>query len=80
MGRRGMEHTEAQREGRIRDLGICQICGSTDSPQGHHVMDYQFGGGVGTGYSRRCYTTLQKCDQQNRDLKFHSSATQRVIY
>ena len=69
MGRRGMEHTEAQREGRIRDLGICQICGSTDSPQGHHVMDYQFGGGADVdNIVTLCHECHQKVHNGEMDI------------
>lgn len=44
MGKRGAEHTKVQKEGRIRDDFTCQICGSTEETQGHHIIDYQFGG------------------------------------
>lgn len=37
-------HTQAQKAGRERDRNICQICGSTDRTEGHHVIDYQFSG------------------------------------
>ncbi len=41
---REMKHTNAQKAGRHRDGGVCQICGSTTHPEGHHMVDYQFGG------------------------------------
>ena len=44
MDKRGAEHSKVQKNGRKRDGGICQICGSRDHVEGHHVMDYQFGG------------------------------------
>ena len=45
MGRnRSSAHTRAQRAGRVRDGNICQICGSHNNVQGHHIFDHQFGG------------------------------------
>lgn len=37
-------HTRAQKAGRERDENICQICGSKDHVEGHHIIDYQFNG------------------------------------
>lgn len=37
-------HRDAQRGGRMRDLEVCQICGSTDNVQGHHIFDLSLGG------------------------------------
>ncbi len=42
--KRGPEHTKAQRAGKERDLYTCQICGSTDHTEGHHLLDFSFGG------------------------------------
>lgn len=42
--KRGNDHINAQRQGRRRDHGICQICGSTKHPEGHHAFDFQYGG------------------------------------
>ena len=44
MGKRSSAHTKAQRAGRERDGNSCQICGSNDHVEGHHILDYQFGG------------------------------------
>lgn len=41
---RSSAHIAAQRAGRERDGNVCQICGSTDHVEGHHIIDYQFGG------------------------------------
>ena len=41
---RSSAHTRAQRAGRERDGNICQVCGSKDHVEGHHIFDYQFGG------------------------------------
>lgn len=42
--KRGPEHTKAQRAGKERDLYTCQICGNTDHTEGHHLLDFSFGG------------------------------------
>ena len=34
---------KAQKDGKKRD-GFCQICGSKDHLEGHHVFDHQYGG------------------------------------
>lgn len=45
MGRkREYSHVKAQRKGKERDLHTCQICGSTEHTEGHHLFDYSFGG------------------------------------
>ena len=41
---RSSAHVKAQRKGRERDRNRCQICGSTDHVEGHHILDHQFGG------------------------------------
>ena len=42
--KRSAEHIKAQKAGRKRDGNICQICGSTEHTEGHHIIDYQFDG------------------------------------
>lgn len=37
-------HTRAQKAGRERDGNSCQICGSKEHVEGHHIVDHQFGG------------------------------------
>ena len=37
-------HLAVQKAGKIRDHNTCQICGSHDHPEGHHIMDFAFGG------------------------------------
>lgn len=44
MAKRDSKHKTGQKNGKLRDLNTCQICGSTDCPQGHHIIDFQFGG------------------------------------
>lgn len=41
---RSSAHTKAQRAGRERDGNRCQICGSKNHVEVHHIVDYQFGG------------------------------------
>lgn len=41
---RASAHTRAQRAGRERDGNSCQVCGSKNHVEGHHIMDHQFGG------------------------------------
>ena len=41
---RSSAHVNAQRNGRLRDGNVCQICGSTDHVEGHHIIDHQFNG------------------------------------
>lgn len=44
MAKRDNSHYKVQRQGKLRDHNICQACGSTRSPEGHHIIDYQYGG------------------------------------
>lgn len=48
MSKRSAEHNRAQRQGKERDLFTCQICGSRINVEGHHIIDYQFGGAANT--------------------------------
>ncbi len=41
---RPVVHTRVQRAGRKRDGNTCQICGSSDCVEGHHIIDHQFSG------------------------------------
>ena len=44
MGKRSSAHVSAQRLGKERDQHTCQICGSKRHTEGHHIIDYSFGG------------------------------------
>ena len=44
MAQRSSEHLKAQKAGKERDGYICQVCGSRCNVEGHHVINYQFGG------------------------------------
>ncbi len=42
--KRGSNHNKAQRRGKERDQYTCQVCGSTEHTEGHHIFDFAFGG------------------------------------
>lgn len=42
--KRSASHRKSQRQGRERDYNKCQICGSSDHVEGHHIIEYQYGG------------------------------------
>lgn len=44
MGKRSSAHIAAQRAGRARDHETCQVCGSKEKVQGHHIFDHQYSG------------------------------------
>ena len=44
MAKRESAHYTAQKKGKERDLYTCQVCGSRDRPEGHHILNYQHGG------------------------------------
>lgn len=44
MAAREREHCKVQRLGKERDLYTCQVCGSTENVEGHHIVNYQYGG------------------------------------
>lgn len=55
-------HTRAQRAGRDRDGGICQICGSKKQVEGHHIIDHQFGG------SANVDNIIALCHKHHKDV------------
>jgi len=65
VGKRSNAHLRAQKEGRVRDLQTCQICGSTDNPTGHHIIDIQHGG------SSNLDNIITLCDTHHK--KVHSN-------
>lgn len=44
MRKRSSLHIKAQRVGRERDRNRCQVCGSKLHVEGHHILNFQFGG------------------------------------
>ena len=44
MKKRGYEHCKAQKGAKERDGYVCQVCGSSENVEGHHLLDYQYGG------------------------------------
>lgn len=61
MGNRGAEHIKAQCLGRKQDLNICQVCGSRLRAQGHHFIDFHFGGAANVD---NIITLCQHCHNQ----------------
>lgn len=55
---RDYNHQFVQRAGKKRDLFVCQICGSTVKPEGHHVINFQYGGAADID---NIITLCQKC-------------------
>jgi 5-methylcytosine-specific restriction endonuclease McrA len=58
---REQEHIQAQKLGKKRDLYTCQVCGSTERVEGHHIIDYQY---VGAANVDNIITLCQKCHKQ----------------
>lgn len=48
MSKRSTAHKKAQKAGRLRDLNTCQVCGSKQRVEGHHIIDHQFLGAADT--------------------------------
>jgi len=69
--KREKNHLFAQKAGKIRDGYRCQICGSTDHAEGHHIVDYQYGG---RGDKDNIVTLCHKCHKEvhrgNLDICF----------
>ncbi len=61
MSSRSYSDLKAQRMGKERDMQICQVCGSTVSPQGHHIINHQYGGSASVN---NIVTLCQRCHKQ----------------
>lgn len=59
---RSSAHTKAQRAGRERDRNRCQICGSKNHVEGHHIVDHQFGGAANVD------NIITLCHKHHRDV------------
>ena len=59
---RSAAHTRVQKAGRIRDGNKCQICGSKDHVEGHHIVDYAFGGAASVD------NIISLCHKHHRDV------------
>lgn len=68
---RESSHLKAQKEGKIRDGYRCQICGSTDHTEGHHIVDYQYKGRASADnivtLCHKCHTEVH---QGKKDVYF----------
>ena len=64
MKKRNSAHRTAQRSGKQRDLSTCQICGSKEHTEGHHIIDYSFGGAADKDniitLCHNCHTNVHK--------------------
>ena len=64
MAKRSNAHIKAQRAGRSRDYETCQICGSKEKVEGHHIVDYQYSGAAATdniiSLCHKCHTAVHK--------------------
>ena len=40
MKKRGYEHCKAQKRAKERDGYVCQVWGSSENVEGHHLLDY----------------------------------------
>ena len=61
MGKRSSSHSLAQKKGKERDLYTCQVCGSKKDVEGHHIIDYQYGGAASVD---NIITLCHKCHNQ----------------
>lgn len=59
---RSTAHKNAQRAGRERDGNRCQICGSRNQVEGHHIIDHRFGGAADTD------NIISLCHKHHRDV------------
>ena len=68
---RSSEHQRVQREGKKRDYETCCVCGNKEKPEGHHVIDYQYGGAATLD---NIVTLCQKTEMKRRKEKaIHNS-------
>jgi len=67
--KRSNSHLRAQRDGKKRDHYTCQICGSHNHTEGHHMLDYQYGGAANTGnIVTLCHNCHEKVHHGNLDV------------
>lgn len=69
MAKRDTSHYRVQRLGKIRDHNICQVCGSTAAPEGHHIIAYQYGGNASVdNIITLCHVCHKQVHRGNLDL------------
>ncbi|MFV0364726.1 MAG: HNH endonuclease [Suipraeoptans sp.] len=69
MAKRNNSHTHVQHLGKIRDNYICQACGSINAPEGHHIINYQYGGNAHTdNIITLCHTCHKQVHRGNIDI------------
>ena len=59
---RSAAHTRVQKAGRSRDGNTCQICGAKDHVEGHHIVDYAFGGAASVD------NIISLCQKHHKDV------------
>ena len=69
MAKRDSSHSKVQRLGKIRDKSVCQACGSTILPEGHHIIDFQYGGNANEdNIITLCHLCHKQVHRGNLDL------------
>lgn len=61
MAGRDRKHCIAQKKGKERDFYTCQVCGSMQNVEGHHIVNYQYGGAANID---NIVTLCRKCHKQ----------------
>ncbi len=60
--KRPVAHSRVQKAGRKRDANTCQICGSQENVEGHHIIDYAYGGAASVD------NIITLCHRHHRDV------------
>lgn len=58
---------ETRKAAKERDNYVCQICGSRDHPEGHHIFEYASDGGASN--SENIITLCKKCHRKVHEGK-----------
>ena len=61
MAKRERAHCIVQKKGKERDLYTCQVCGSKEDVEGHHILNYQYGGSANID---NIVTLCRKCHRK----------------
>ncbi len=69
--KRGNDHLRAQKKGKERDMYRCQLCGTVHQAEGHHIIDYQYGGRASEdNIITLCHTCHKEVHQGKKDIYF----------
>jgi 5-methylcytosine-specific restriction endonuclease McrA len=62
--KRGSNHIKAQKEGKERDQNVCQLCGAKEKIEGHHIINFAYGGAATAdniiSLCKRCHQAVHK--------------------